>query len=396
MKPAQPAPRARARRKRPPEPLHEAALAEALRAKTVGFCRLARQHGMRVGLRETQDACRVTALFLVADFPAFRDGLRALLCQSPDDNPVFERLFTGYWCPADPTEAIGDRDPVAEEAEPLGTLQAFTLGLSEAAEKQSETHALSGASGLEALADVDFSLAAPQDLREMERVAQKLWERMSTRLARRLTGREGCRKLDLRRTLRRNMAHGGDALRLEMRGWRPRRPRLVLLLDVSGSMELYSLMLLRLAHALQVRFRKVNSFVFSTRLMEVTRALKTRRPEDALAAVSALRPGWSGGTRIGDCLADFARHHAGRLLRRDTVLIVLSDGLDVGEPEDLARCLAGLRRQVERVIWLNPLLGMDDYEPIAGGMQAALPLVDVFAPAHNLTSLAALERILAR
>jgi uncharacterized protein with von Willebrand factor type A (vWA) domain len=383
------------RRKATVAALPAAALAEALREKAVGFCRLARHRGFRVGLRETQDVCRVTALFLVADFAAFRDGLRALFCQSPDDSPVFDRLFTGYWCPADPTEAVRDTAP-EEEVNPLGTLQAFTLGLSEAAEKQSETHTLSGASGLEALAQVDFSLVPAQDLRELERVAQKLWERMSTRLARRLTGRYDCRRLDLRRTMRRNMVHGGEPLRLVMRGWRPRRPRLVLLLDVSGSMELYSLMLLRLAHALQQRFRKVSSFVFSTRLADVTRALKARRPDDALAAVSALRPGWSGGTRIGECLDTFARHHAGRLLRPDTVLIVLSDGLDVGEPEHLARCLGELRRRVGRVVWLNPLLGMDDYEPTAGGMQAALPLVDVFAPAHNLASLAALERILAQ
>jgi hypothetical protein len=372
-----------------------ASLPSALRAKVVGFCRLARRHGLRVGLRETQDAARVTVLFLVEDFRAFRDGLRALLCLSLDDLPVFERLFEGYWCPADASRALRDEPPVRETREVAGGLHLLTLG--EGAEMGAEepTHALSGASALDALRQMDFSQVPAVDRRALERLAQRLWERMSMRLTRRLAGRQRRRRLDLRRTWRRNLPHGGDPLRLVHGGRRPRKPRLVLLLDVSGSMELYSLMLLRLVYALQRRFRKVSSFVFSTRLVEVTPALRARRLEEALAAISALRLGWSGGTRIGDCLGAFAEEHAGALLRRDTVFVILSDGLDVGEPERLAEGLRGVRRRSGRVVWLNPLLGVEGYEPLARGMQAALPFLDVFAPAHTVESLLALDRVLA-
>jgi uncharacterized protein with von Willebrand factor type A (vWA) domain len=166
----------------------------------------------------------------------------------------------------------------------------------------------------------------------------------------------------------------------------------VLLLDVSGSMELYTLLLLRFAYALQRRFRKSTTFVFSTRLAEVTQALRRRRLESALQAVAGMRLGWQGGTRIGDCLAGFVRGHAARLLRQDTVFVVFSDGLDLSEPEQLAGALMDVRRRGCKVVWLNPLLGIEGYEPIARGMAAALPLVDVFAAAHDLESLLALER----
>ena len=368
----------------------------ALRTKVVGFCRLARAYGLKVGLRETQDACRVAAMFLVADFPAFRDGLRALLCLSPDDLPVFERLFEGYWCPSDPSQALTGEAPAQVPRELPGVIAAFTLGTSEGTQTEEETHALSGASGEDVLREMDFSHVPLEQRRDLERLARRLWERMSVRLARRLAGWRDQRRLNLRRTWRRNLAHGGEPLRLVYSGWRPRKPRLVVLLDVSGSMELYSLMLLRLVHALQRRFRKVSSFLFSTRLVEVTEALRARRPEEALASVSALRLGWSGGTRIGECLGTFAREHSGRLLRSDTVVIVLSDGLDVGEPEPLADALHGMRSRAGRIVWLNPLLGIEGYQPVARGMQAALPLVDVFASAHNVEALLALDRLLTR
>ncbi|MBI4084059.1 MAG: VWA domain-containing protein [Candidatus Lambdaproteobacteria bacterium] len=372
-----------------------AALAAATRDKVVGFCRLARRHGLRVGLRETQDAGRVAALFLVQDFGAFRDGLRALLCLAPDDVPLFERMFEGFWCPADPTRAIPAEPLPGRQPEPGGALALFTIGYTDEAEGQSREDAHAGASGQEVLRRVDFSQVQATDRRSLERLSQRLWQRMAVRLARRLSGPDGAQRLHLRRTWRKNLQHGGEPLYRVFKGSRRRKPRLVLLLDVSGSMELYSLMLLRFAHALQRRFRKVASFVFSTRLVEVTPALSGRRLEDALAAIAALRLGWSGGTRIGDCLATLVREHAGRLLRRDSILVVLSDGLDVGEPEPLAESLLAVRRRAGRIVWLNPLLGIEGYQPLARGMQAALPLVHVFAPAHNLESLLHLERLLA-
>jgi uncharacterized protein with von Willebrand factor type A (vWA) domain len=159
-------------------------------------------------------------------------------------------------------------------------------------------------------------------------------------------------------------------------------------------MNFYSLFLLRFAYALQVCFRSVHTFLFSTTLIEVSALLRTRNLPDALRRLSQQAAGWSGGTRIGDSLSQFNHAYGKRLLSRDTIFIILSDGWDTGEPELLASELRSTKRRVRKVVWLNPLLGLDEYEPVTRAMSAALPFVDVFAPAHSLESLLALERLL--
>jgi hypothetical protein len=158
----------------------------------------------------------------------------------------------------------------------------------------------------------------------------------------------------------------------------------------------YSLFLLHFAYALQRHFKRVDTFLFSTQLTEITPALRGRRLGQAMQSLAQQAAGWSGGTKIGESLRDFILHYGGRTLSRDTVFIVLSDGWDTGRPEDLAEQLQAIRRRVRSVVWLNPLLGMREYQPVTQGMSAALPYIDVFAPAHNLESLLALEKHLAR
>jgi len=172
--------------------------------------------------------------------------------------------------------------------------------------------------------------------------------------------------------------------------------RLVILLDVSGSMNPYSLFLLRFAYALQKHFKRVETFLFSTQVTEITPALRGRRLDQAMQMLAQQAAGWSGGTKIGESLKDFIAFHGRRVLSRDTVFIVLSDGWDTGRPEVLAEQLREIQRRVRRVIWLNPLLGLREYQPVTRGMSAALPFIDVFAPAHNLESLLALEKQLSR
>ncbi len=163
-------------------------------------------------------------------------------------------------------------------------------------------------------------------------------------------------------------------------------------LDISGSMNFYSLFLLSFAYALQTHFQRVDTFLFSTNVVEISDLLRTRHLPEALQETLAAGTGWSGGTKIGDSLRQFNQHHGRKLLSRDTVFMILSDGWDTGEPEILAAQLRAARRRVQKILWLNPLLGLKDYQPITRGMAAALPHVDVFAPAHNLESLLALER----
>ena len=201
-------------------------------------------------------------------------------------------------------------------------------------------------------------------------------------------------RVDLRRSIRRNISHGGDPIYLAYNVRRPQKKRLVIFLDISGSMNLYSLFLVLFAYALQKHFKRVDTFLFSTSLVEVSDLLRARKLSDALRGLSQRAPEWSGGTKIGGSLREFNRRHGRKVLNRNTIFIILSDGWDTGSPEVLAAELRSARGRVEKLMWLNPLLGLKDYQPVTRGMSAALPHVDVFAPAHNLESLLALERYL--
>ena len=181
-------------------------------------------------------------------------------------------------------------------------------------------------------------------------------------------------------------------MELAHKGRKQRKNRLVILLDISGSMNFYSLFFVRFAYALQASFRRVDTFVFSTDVVEISDLLRMRDLPEALRGLSERAAGWSGGTKIGESLRHFNQLRGTKLLSRDTILIILSDGWDTGEPEVLAAQMRAARRRAQKILWLNPLLGLKDYQPITRGMAAALRYVDVFAPAHNLESLLALER----
>jgi len=179
---------------------------------------------------------------------------------------------------------------------------------------------------------------------------------------------------------------------LRYRERKPRPHQLVTLLDISGSMSSYSLFLLKFLYVLQKHFRHVDTFLFSTRLVEITGLLRTQHLPTALQALSQQPAGWSGGTSIGGSLREFNEFHRRKLRSSDTLFVILSDGWDTGEAGVLAAELGAVKRRVRRLIWLNPLLGLKDYQPITCGMSAALPHIDVFAPAHNLESLLELEK----
>jgi uncharacterized protein with von Willebrand factor type A (vWA) domain len=201
--------------------------------------------------------------------------------------------------------------------------------------------------------------------------------------------------VDLRRTIRHSLRRGGEIIDLAYRRRKIAKTRVVLLADVSGSMDLYSRFLIQFIYALQHAVGQVETLVFSTTLTRITDAMSEDDLRAALDEVARQVPDWSGGTKIGASLRSFLDRYGGELLGLRTVLIVISDGWDTGDIDVLDRAMADLQRRAGRVIWLNPLLGSPGYEPICQGMRVALPYVDVFASAHNLESLRQLERHLA-
>lgn len=350
---------------------------------------------MPVGVQQTLGAIEVAKTIGNVDRQGFAFALRTVLSSSKEEWDLFDELFEAFWrvSPLKSGLALGD----AKEArvrihEPKASSRTLGDESGEVSSPQEEGKAVSGASAQQRIGKVDFSNVGHEDLATLEQISLRLFRRMSLRLSRRLKIRNLADRVDMRRTIRRSIPRGGDPMVLAFQGRRLRKHRLVIFLDISGSMNSYSLFLLRFAYALQKYFRRVDTFLFSTDVVEITDLLQTQDLSAALCGLSQRAAGWAGGTKIGDSLREFNRQNGRKLLSRNTVFIILSDGWDTGEPEMLVAELRVIRRRVQKLIWLNPLLGLKDYQPVTRGMSAALPYVDVFAPAHNLKSLLALER----
>ena len=369
-----------------------------LAATIVQFCQFARDNGLSNCVGQTLTALEAANSMALADRQVFALALRTVLSSSKEEWDLFSKIFELFWSHSQ--NALGPdskegTEPRFNTHRPRASSRAL-LGLSEgdASQSERESKAVLGASAQQRLQKMDLANVPGDDLLALEQISMRLFRKMSLRLARRRKIKNLAERVDVRRTIRRSIPRGGDPIVLAFRGRKLRKHKLLIFLDVSGSMNSYSLFLVRFAYALQKYFNSVNTFLFSTNVVEITDLLRTKDLPDALRGLSQRAAGWAGGTKIGDSLRDFNRQHGRRLLSRNTVFIILSDGWDTGEPELLAGELRNTRRIVRELIWLNPLLGLEEYAPVTRGMSAALPYVDVFAAAHNLESLLALERYL--
>lgn len=374
-----------------------------LTSAVIRFCRLLRAEGVLVTPSESHDAMRALACLDLADRGEVYYGLRSVLTASPQDFPVYDRLFGEFWSLTGreaPPEILGgpvgtSEKPEEREEEPPSELrtQAQPIALNEwlgGEEDDEEPVGLPSVSDREALLEKDFSTFTEDQLDELVRLVLQIARKLASRLSRRRRPTTKRGRVDLRRTVRRSVTKG-EMIDLAYRERKRQKIRLVVLCDVSGSMDVYSRFLLQFLFALQHSFNRVETFTFSTRLTHVTPYLRGRSYLWALKNLTAVRD-WSGGTKIGESLAAFNREHAMRMIDRRTIVVILSDGWDTGEPDLLERELRQLRRRAGRLIWLNPLLGNPGYEPLTRGMAAALPHLDTFAPAHNLASLHDLAR----
>jgi uncharacterized protein len=364
----------------------------------VEFCHFAGAKGLSIGMQQILVALEVAKTIGFTDWQMFAFAIRAVVSSSKEEWDLFDQVFELFWSPSEinpsPNRTEG-KEPRFHTHRPAASSRAL-LGLpaSDASQAEPEGKAVSGASAQQRLQKVDFSDAPHDDLLALEQISMRLFRSMSLRLSRRRKIRNVAERVDVRRTIRRSIPRGGDPIALAFRGRKPRKHKLVIFLDVSGSMNSYSLFLVRFAYALQKYFKTVNTFIFSTDVVEITDLLRARSLPDALEGLSQRAAGWAGGTKIGDSLRDFNQQYGRRLLSPSSVFIILSDGWDTGEPELLAAELGDIRRRVRQLIWLNPLLGLQEYAPVTRGLSAALPHVDVFAAAHNLESLLALENYL--
>jgi uncharacterized protein len=315
---------------------------------------------------------------------------RALLVSRHDDQPVFDLAFDDFWraIPAAADTTIAVAPPPADAAAQASSRGAEGAAAGGEPVPDETTAALGVWSDASRLADKDFAEFTPAEVADAGAALARLSWHPGWRHSRRWQPGSGP-KVDIRRALRRSVRSGGELVTLPPRRRRQRQRPLVLVCDVSGSMERYSRMLVHFAHAVarghgRPGQSRVEVFLFSTALTRVTRDLHSRRLNVAAQAVARAVPDWSGGTRIGAALRDLHRQWGGRVLGRGAVVLLVSDGWDRGEPLDLARQMARLRRRSSRLVWLNPLIGTLDYAPLTRGLRAALPFVDDFLPVRTL------------
>jgi hypothetical protein len=383
-----------------------------LAENVVHFSRALRAAGLAVGTDRLLLALQALPLVRVESRAEVHATLAACLIDQPQHRSLFERAFALFWhasgelgallrSPPRPWEVAGQQPrSVRDDSRRLG--EAFAARMPSAPRAEggaADDGAPGGWTDLERLRKVDFESMSPAEWT----AARRLLAQIAPFLARRPTRRDAAssrgRRLDLRAALRECGRHGGDVALLPRRRRRLRREPLVVLVDISGSMHRYSRMFLHFLHAITAlpgaEAARVEAFVFGTRLTRITRRLRQRDPDAAIADVVQAVPDWSGGTRIAACLHEFNRHWAGRVLAGSPTVLLVTDGLEHAQIDELGREAGRLARSCRRLVWLNPLLRYAGFEPKARGVRALLPQVSMLLPVHDLDSLQQLARVLA-
>jgi len=399
----------------------ELARGDLLLARIVDFSRLLHELGLDIGPGRVVELSESLPLIDVGNRAEFYTFLKVNLVSKHEQEATFDAAFIYFWLARGAASAATQQQLDAAQrkrglALPKGRQMgrehaqkhlSFGTGtpqrhpharLSDAGRRQrdpdDEAERTGTYSAQELLRRKDFEQFTWFELQEARALMASWRWRLGMRQTRRLRPSRHGRGLDLRTTLRRSLRTGGEPLTLSRRELR-RKPRpLVILCDISGSMSLYSRLLLHFVHTVSNGLTNVETFVFGTRLTRITRHLARKDVDEALANVTKSVQDWSGGTRIGESVRTFNRRWARRVLGRGAIVLIISDGWDRGDVRILGEGMARLQRNCHRLLWLNPLLGHDDYRPVTAGMRTALPYIDDFLPANNLDSLLALGQML--
>jgi uncharacterized protein with von Willebrand factor type A (vWA) domain len=382
-------------------------------AKLAAFLKTLRDSGFAVGLAEGQDAASLMTAGYVAKPGLLRSAFKHLFSARKSDWERFDGIFDAFWL----GKRFRSRSVTTGSANSANNPSLKSLSNTRPEQRvggdtamdqvpsgdgaddidRSGEGRMEGASRADQLAEIDFrKMADPAQIEEAHQAAARLAQTMRTRLTRRDLARRRGYRLDLRRTIHGNISHGGVPISLVKRQRKEKPLRLVMLLDASGSMSMYTGVFLRFIHGVLDEFREAEAFLFHTRLAHVSDAMKEKDAARALDRLSIMAQGAGGGTKIGESLQTFNRWHAARVIHSRTVVMIVSDGYETGDAALLGREMAALGRRCRRIVWLNPMMAWDGYAPEAAGIKAALPHVDLYAPANTLKSLTALEPYLAK
>lgn len=374
-------------------------------ANLLAFGRVLKEAGIKVTLSQVMDASRSLEFVDISRRADFYAVLRSNLVSDKEEIPLFDRAFERFWqelgdgeAPMESVEmASSSEKKQGDSAGPGGHLEEVVAQAASQDAKlaeESDPIPLPTYSPHEAFNKKDFSEMGIEESRAISRAILLIATKIATQVSRRKKRATKGEEIDPRWTMRKNIKYGGEIIDLVSRKRRIKKTRVILLCDVSGSMDCYSRFLIQFMYGLQNELWGVETFVFSTSLSRITHLIRTKDIGSALERISHSVLGWSGGTNIGRSLYTFNREFAPSLVTHRTVVVIISDGWDRGDVGLLEREMRSLKRRCRKIIWLNPLLASENYEPLCKGMQAALPYLDLFLSVHNLNSLVALGRTL--
>ena len=367
----------------------------------IRFGRKLHDAGIDVNPSNLIDLSRSLLYINITNYEDFYTAALATLIINREDMELFTLLFREYWQNLDiPFE---DDLPASEETDGNGTAESQTVrreqqsadssAQDEAEEQDTESEQI-GYSSQELLVKKDIDAMSDAELEQARKIIAELIAILANRRSRRFSPAKSGRQLDFRKIFRRSMPYGEYCLKLAHRTHRLKKNKLILFCDVSGSMERYSQFLIQLICAMGMKISNIEVAVFSTHMTSITPYLNRKDIDEVVQQMSDQVHDWAGGTNIGGCLRELNEQQAHQMLSSHTVAVILSDGWDQGDADLMRAEMEQLRRRVNKIIWLNPLLGNDSYQPLCKGMQTALPFLDYFLPVHNLESLAEVTKLL--
>ncbi|TAH17462.1 MAG: VWA domain-containing protein [Cytophagales bacterium] len=368
-----------------------------LSANIVAFCRFLRSKSFSISISEERDALEAFCLLPLENAQTMQLVLKSVLTKNLYQAEQFDALYKQYWKEVEKaTDAkIKEAPPEQKDKKPTNSNKPSLLSIKNwlYGKKNEELTEIATYSPNEVLTKKDFAHFTPEELQEVNKIVHLLARNLAIQASRRKQKTAKMRQLDIRNTLYRNRQYGGEILKLAYTTPKLEKFRLVLICDVSKSMDLYSRFLIQFMYAFQAAFHRIETFVFSTSLHKITAHLQRQHINQTLQKLADNVPNWSGGTQIGLSLKTFFENDY-RLLDKKTTVIILSDGWDTGETTDLEESMKSIHKKARKLIWLNPLAGNPNYAPTTEGMKAAMPYIDAFASVHNIESLRNLWKIL--
>jgi hypothetical protein len=364
------------------------------------FVEALRRAGLTISLTQSIEVCQALSWVDIGRRDQVFYATRGILVKRKDDLRLFETIFNRFWRKVEPGRpGRGQPAPLAPRQQrnrPQFDIVTYMAYKARPDDPEIEVADKSGAfSRSEVLQHKEFSAMTPEELETVKQLIQTMRWQVSLRQSRRLVSDPKGPHLHLRRTMAAAAKHGGVPLQLAWQSKKIKQRPLVLIADISGSMEKYARLLLQFFFSLAHSLAAVESFVFGTRLSRITPQLKLKNIDRAIEAAGREVVDWAGGTRIGESLRTFNQQWSRRVLRRGAIVVIVSDGWERGDVSTLKQEMRYLQHRCHRLIWLNPLLGQKSYRPLVEGMAAALPYIDDFLPAHNLQSLSELAEHLA-